>query len=216
MDHWAADGLVGAYYGDFSHNLVSGVKTNLVGASRVVNQRGLATQVANSTENRIDTNEYLFTGAENRTVIMGIDVAGSIDASPSFFSAGSHASGQRWDFRLLFGDMRIEIGGGGYTSSLTVPTGYSIVGVTLDGGTLGGHRFFLNKDSQGASGSNSINTGTTYTARMLDSILSSAISSNDRNVYDSPTNFCWVWNKALTEELYHRIRRDPYMFLVPG
>ena len=102
-------------------------------------------------------------GSSNRTILMGIRRTAA-RSGVSLSSSGTNATSERFTFRYQTSALRIEIEGSGYSSSLT-PTldEYSVVGINLDGTTLGDCTLFLNGSEESATGTATISTtGTAY------------------------------------------------------
>lgn len=105
------------------------------------------------------------TGSTNRSNYMWIKPDTLSGTFVEVSSYGTNSTGERWSFKLRQSSsnlLRIEIQGSGYSSSLVPSTGsWQFVGATLNGTTLGDHELYLDGSTESASGSNSVNTGST-------------------------------------------------------
>jgi len=111
-------------------------------------------------------NDNPFENAAERTLmIWGKPVTGFATGDGLFNIGLPYGSGgQRWTFTTSGGTpaaVRIEVGGGGYTSSKTTPLDeWNFFGVSLsDGGDLSGHKIYKNDEApETATGTTTINT----------------------------------------------------------
>ena len=112
-------------------------------------------------------NDNPLVGAAARTLmIWGKPVTGYLSGDGLFnIGTPSGANGERWTFTTLGAGspttIRIEIGGGGFTSAKTLPLDeWNFFGATLtDGGDLSDHKIYKNDEApETATGANTINT----------------------------------------------------------
>lgn len=205
-------GLVGCYAdGDISRNLVTNHTTTKTTIDPIKSQFGAGQEGTTSTS-LIDTNEnpISFSGSNNRTLIIGINyraIPGLSNAT--LFGIGVNDTSERWDLRHNNGDLRVEIQGSGYTTSLALTGGFRVVGIKLDGTTLGDHTIYLDRLSEASSGGATVNTSTSMTGRFLNSVAGSRGWSN------SDFLFGYLFNRALTDAEYLAIQANPYQLLKP-
>lgn len=105
------------------------------------------------------------TGSTNRTWVgwARYDQTGSAYYMFNMGEGNGASSANGADWRLRDdgeGDLRLEIQGSGYSSSLNLPTSSpGLVAVTLDGSQLGDHTLRVGTNTEQVSGTNSIDTG---------------------------------------------------------
>lgn len=116
------------------------------------------------TDDYVDVGSSPITGSANRTLEF---ITRQVDATPidraMIFSLGADNTGERWSVNNDRPNLRIEIQGSGYSSSLAFSDNTWHYGaVVLNGTTLGDHTLFLDGSSESASGANTVNTAATY------------------------------------------------------
>jgi len=208
-------GLVGCYAdNDITRNLVTGVETVGTGTSLNKSQFGAGVEIANASNNKIDTQENptAFTGSNNRTLLIGGNFLSSYpDSAATLYSIGSNATGARWNLRLSSGALRVEIQGSGYTSSLSLGVGFHVAGIKLDGSTLAGHTLFLDGQMESATGSSTVNTATLNTGRFWNSL----VEGSTHQVTGTPLLFGYLYNRALSDSEIFALCKNPYQILKP-
>ena len=115
-------------------------------------------------------------GSENRTLAMWVRLgANSLDDTVFFWGNGTDTTGGRWSLRNESDGnaLRLDIGDANYETNLEPPTDetWFPVGVALDGDQLGDHLFYLDGQTEEASGSESVNTGTNEAGLGYDATL---------------------------------------------
>ena len=216
--HPLARGLV-RYYPFYS---VGGTGRELVSANPVVDSSGTGTtaitvnqygeQVLFSTNGSVyDDVTTPVSGSENRTMLAEADFGAA--ATEYIFNisdgTGFGAGAARWTIRHdSGGSIRLEIQGGGYTSSLAISNGHRFVGCKLDGTQLQDHTLYVDGSSEAATGTTTIATSAAYKILVGALVVSSA--PNDS------TTWCALWNRALSDIEIESIRLNPYQFLIPA
>lgn len=115
------------------------------------------------TDTQASWNSVPRSGSQDRTLALWVN-PNSLDSNRTYATLGTNSNGEKWTFKVGKngnGNLRIEIAGTGYTSSLTLSTGaWQAIGVSLSGSTLGDHLLYLDGETEAASGSATVNTGT--------------------------------------------------------
>ncbi len=97
-------------------------------------------------------------GAGARSVFSWVNPS-SLSTQNTVFSWGANATGTRFTVRVDSGNLRVEIQGSGYTSSLAVSTGsFHHIGITFDGTQLQDCTLWVNGVSEAATGTTTIDT----------------------------------------------------------
>ena len=204
--------LVAAYTGAsiFERNIVTGELATIINdvtGDINVQGRGFLTNPDNLTRAGLNDSSVNITGSQNRTVLMGIALGASQPgaATTTFCCLGTNSTGTRWELNEASNNLRIEIQGSGYTSSLGITNGqYHQLGVVLDGSTLGSHRLFVDGAFENTSGAGSVNTGT-GDFRISDSSNTGGVRS-----FDGSTIYCYVWDRALSDAEVLAIYANPW------
>lgn len=168
---------------------------------------GAGWEKTSTADEAIDFPSNIFTGATPRTVILGFDKGTSTDAN--YVSLGVATAGQKWSFRTLTNALRIEIEGSGYTSSLTVSSGYNVAACRYDGGALSGHTLFLNGKSEAATGANTVTTSATNFRVLGDPHGNGAITGANDLLY-----WLYMFDDALLDAEIYSIMNEPEQMLM--
>jgi len=107
-------------------------------------------------------------GSQNRTFAAWIYNTNTSTSTYIFhINDGSTGSnGTRWSIASDSSNLRIEIQGQGYTSSLGTAAGWHFIAMILDGTTTADHLLYVDGVSEQASGANTVNTTSTNTIRL--------------------------------------------------
>jgi len=151
-------------------------------------------------------------GSSNRTVMLGLTPVTAYPAGERLIAtAGAEAVGERWTFKTSNGNLRIEIQGSGYSSSLApIENEYNVAGCRLNGTTLGSHDLFLNGETESTSGGGTVNT-----AASVFTVLGAAPNSGGGERNDAQLTFCYHWDRALSDIEMLSIQQNPYQILQP-
>ena len=116
-----------------------------------------------------------------------------VNVDAHFLEYGPNAGLERYTIKGDFSALRTEYQGAYNTTSLSFSNGWNIGCVSLRGSTNGDHRYFLNGVFQSATGSSTLNTG----------------SSVNLNIGRSPAfgrhligkiGFVYIYDRGLTDE----------------
>lgn len=198
------DGLRAVWL-DHRQNLVTGkYATRNTGVVDLWDGVGKGSRFQN---NGMDTGETYFSGSEDRTVLGFWDVTTLADET--FFAQGSSVSFERWELLEASGALRLEIQGTGVTSSLSTPNSSSyMVGARMDGPTLGDTTLYVGDQSQLLVNATTLNTNTSQTFLIADSIASAS-----RDITDARMRWAYVWNRALSDDEIKEVRLNHYLFI---
>lgn len=203
-------GLIGAYLRDFSVNLVAKRAVTKVGSVEIQVGPGGVGVGGFGTNDSVDTGAAPYTGSNNRTVFAVIDFTDFVaGGSPCIYSAGTVATGERWDFRIRQNNdtLRVEIQGVGDNSPLSILNKKIVaVALVLNGTTIGDHRYMLDGEFDNASGSTTVNTGTANNSLWGNSISGEANTELDNAILHLGLEY----NRALTNNELLSLYLDPY------
>ena len=149
------------------------------------------------------------TGSANRSLFTWVNADALSGTFEVLSEYGTNATDERWAFKMRQSSstlLRVEIQGSGYSSSLVPSTGqWEWIGIILDGTTLGDHTLYLNDSSEGASGTATLNTGTTENLHIM---AAAFFTGNEIEGKIAHYNF---HSKALSESEIQEIRYKPEM-----
>jgi len=152
-----------------------------------------------------------FSGAQSRTVITGINQTTTPSNNQVICNTGVSGTGARWSFKYNTtgsSELRIEIQGSGYTSSLIPSNDYHVIGICFEGTQLQDHRLFLDGIFEQASGATSVNTGVNGYEINHNTLL--GVSRNDSEI-----EYHYVWDRKLSDAEILSIEANPYQILQP-
>ena len=211
-------GLKGAYYGQNTHNVVSGKPTKLSGSTIATetraNQNGIG-RGASGLNCDLETDAVHFSGTQPRTVLAlpadDWESYSSID-DHIIFDGGAGATGEAWRWRTRNAGggnqgWRLEISGSG-DNFVELYNGARPAIIKFEGSTLGDHRFFHNGNFQDLVGANTVDTAGTK------QYIGSSLDGN--NLPTMQLALTLVWDRALSDAEIIQIDADPYQVFKPA
>lgn len=153
----------------------------------------------------VQSSIFSITGASNRTIEAWVKTSGTVTTQQVIVGMGTMPVGTRFTLNILQGKLRIEIGGGGINSNLSIDDGqWHHVAVTFDNSVT--NRFKLYVDGvQDASGN--------ITAATVNTAVGSGVAIGRRNdavnYFDGVIDEVRVWNTVRTAaEIQANINKD--------
>ena len=147
----------------------------------------------------------IITGAQPRTVFL-ITRRREAQTANGILTLGNEVTGERWTFRYTTsGSLRIEVQGAGFDFSLVPVLGVpGIIALVYEGGTLASHTLYVNKTSQVATGTATVNTGTLHHQLLADVTNAFTLSSTDEVL------LYLLYDRALTQDEIFSLVDNPW------